>query len=221
VLDNGHTGSGAAVRPHLSVTVSWSELQTLAAKNAARTVTRRTAEENLSGTSTAEPSRTRGSTAEPRRTRGSAAGSSTPSSVPDIKRPAVFTETSSPVPAALLRRIACDSEVTRIVFGPDSQILDVGRAKRTVTGQLRRAVIARDKHCVYDQCDQPPTRCEVHHALRHWAHGGETSTTNAALLCYHHHDLVDRQNIAMHYDDGWYFTHPNGHVTRPTRTAGT
>lgn len=214
VLDNGHTGSGAAVRPHLSVTVSWSELQALAAnstaKNAARTSVRRTAEENPPGTGAAAPSRTR----------RSSAGSGTPNGVPDIKRPAVFTETSSPVPASLLRRIACDSEVTRIVFGPDSQILDVGRAKRTVTGQLRRAVIARDKHCVYDQCDQPPTRCEVHHALRHWAHGGETSTTNAALLCYHHHDMVDKQDITMHYDNGWHFTYPNGHVTRPTRTAG-
>lgn len=226
VLDNGHTGTGAAVRPHLSVTVSWTELQALAAKNAARTSSRRTTYDHPAGTSAAGPNDVRPNSAkvEPLgqdRSGMSDAGPSTPAGVPDIKRPAVFTETSSPVPASLLRRLACDSEVTRIVFGPDSQILDVGRAKRTVTGQLRRAVIARDKHCVYDQCDQPPTRCEVHHALRHWAHGGETSTTNAALLCYHHHALVDRQNVAMHYDNGWYFTHPNGHVTRPTRAAGT
>ena len=211
VLDKGNTGTGAAVRPHLSVTVSWTELQTLATKNAAQPAPRQATDDHPAGTKSVAPSRS-----------GMAnAGPSTPAGVPDIKRPAVFTETSSPVPASLLRRLACDSEVTRIVFGPDSQILDVGRAKRTVTGQLRRAVIARDKHCVYDQCDQPPTRCEVHHAIRHWAHGGETSTTNAALLCYHHHDLVDRQDIAMHYDNGWYFTHPDGHVVRPTRTAGT
>nr|WP_084800305.1 HNH endonuclease signature motif containing protein [Promicromonospora kroppenstedtii] len=242
VLDNGHTGSGAAVRPHLSVTVSWTELQALVTKNAARSTTRQTTGDDPAGTSAPGPSdlrpngtngtngpkpkslgpgRSGTSNAGPSNAGMGNAGPRTPAGVPDIKRPAVFTETSSPVPAALLRRLACDSEVTRIVFGPDSQILDVGRAKRTVTGQLRRAVIARDKHCVYDQCDQPPTRCEVHHALRHWAHGGETSTTNAALLCYHHHDLVDRQNITMHYDNGWYFTHPNGHVTRPTRTAGT
>ncbi|WP_157236819.1 HNH endonuclease signature motif containing protein [Promicromonospora sukumoe] len=264
VLDNGHTGTGAAVRPHLSVTVSWTELQTLAAKNAVRFAPRQTTDDHPAETSTATPNGirsngpgpnnggpngsndrgpndpgsndpgsngpgsngpgsngTRAKSLAPSRIRTGNVGSSTPAGVSDIKRPAVFTETSSPVPASLLRRLACDSEVTRIVFGPDSQILDVGRAKRTVTGQLRRAVIARDKHCVYDQCDQPPTRCEVHHALRHWAHGGETSTTNAALLCYHHHDLVDKQNIAMHYDNGWHFTHPNGHVTRPTRSAGT
>src|SRR3546814_10501189 len=58
------------------------------------------------------------------------------------------------------------SAITRIVFGPDGAVLDVGRAQRTVTGQMRRAVIARDQHCVYPGCDQPPSRCEVHHAVR-------------------------------------------------------
>ncbi|WP_285106241.1 HNH endonuclease signature motif containing protein [Promicromonospora sp. MEB111] len=206
VLDDGRTGTGASVRPHLSVTVSWTELQALAARSAARDASTRP---GAGVPSTAAPNAPVPTVP---------VGPITPSGVPRIKRPAVFTETSAPVPASLLRRIACDSEVTRIVFGADSQILDVGRSRRTVTGQLRRAVIARDQHCVYGQCDQPPTRCEVHHALRHWAHGGETSTTNAALLCYHHHDLVDTQNIAMHYDEGWHFTHPNGHVTHPTRT---
>jgi len=130
--------------------------------------------------------------------------------VPSVKTPAVFTETGTPVPTSLLRRIACDSQVTRIVFGPDSQILDVGRAQRTVTGQLRRAVIARDKHCVLGRCDQPPSRCEVHHAETHWADGGHTSATNAALLCYHHHDLVDTAGITMHYDNGWHFADRHG-----------
>ncbi|MGW2091376.1 DUF222 domain-containing protein [Promicromonospora sukumoe] len=211
VLDHGNTGTGASVRPHLSVTVSWTEYEALATKSA----TTRTGSAPAPMTPTLTASALTASAA------GSDAGTGpvVPSAVPGIKRPAVFTETGSPVPASVLRRIACDSEVTRIVFGPGSQILDVGRSRRTVTGQLRRAVIARDQHCVYGQCDQPPTRCEVHHALRHWAHGGETSTTNAALLCHHHHDLVDTQNIAMHYDGGWHFTHPNGHVTRPTRTG--
>ncbi|MFD7023802.1 DUF222 domain-containing protein [Promicromonospora sukumoe] len=206
VLDHGHTGTGASVRPHLGVTVSWTEFQALAAKSATtRPASTTPSPTPLLTTPVAGSEAGTGSTSVP--------------GVPDIKRPAVFTETSTPVPASVLRRIACDSEVTRIVFGPDSQILDVGRSKRTVTGQLRKAVIARDQRCVYGQCDQPPARCEVHHALRHWAHGGETSTTNAALLCYHHHDLVDTQNIAMHYDGGWHFTHPNGHVTPPTRTG--
>lgn len=151
VLDNGHTGTGASVRPHLSVTVSWTELQSLATKHRITTRTEH-------------------------------AGGASPTSATSVKTPAVFTESGSAVPTSLLRRIACDSQTTRIVFGPDSQILHVGRAQRTVTGQLRRAVIARDKHCVLGGCDQPPARCEVHHAQQHWADGGHTSVTNAALL---------------------------------------
>ena len=137
----------------------------------------------------------------------------------------VFTETGGRAPRALVRRLACHSAVTRIVFGPDGAVLDVGRAQRTVSGQMRRAVIARDQHCVYPGCDQPPSRCEVHHAVTHWADGGDTSVTNSALLCWYHHQLVDTKNITMHWtgkpttntttgallETGWAFTDARGH----------
>ncbi|MEV0953827.1 DUF222 domain-containing protein [Promicromonospora sp. NPDC050249] len=137
----------------------------------------------------------------------------------------VFTETGGRAPRALVRRLACHSAVTRIVFGPDGAVLDVGRAQRTVSGQMRRAVIARDQHCVYPGCDQPPSRCEVHHAITHWAAGGDTSVTNSALLCWYHHQLVDTKGITMHWtgkapadttagallETGWAFTDPRGH----------
>jgi hypothetical protein len=148
----------------------------------------------------------------------------------------VFTETGTRAPRALLRRLACDSAITRIVFGPDGAVLDVGRAQRTVTGQMRRAVIARDEHCVFPGCDQPPSRCEVHHAVTHWADGGETSVTNSALLCWFHHQLVDARGITMHWtgkpvhgtgadtgtgagvgvllETGWAFTDARGHRIR-------
>jgi hypothetical protein len=143
----------------------------------------------------------------------------------------VFTETGGRAPRALVRRLACHSAVTRIVFGPDGAVLDVGRAQRTVSGQMRRAVIARDQHCVYPGCDQPPSRCEVHHALTHWADGGDTSVTNSALLCWYHHQLVDTKGITMHWtgkpattangaiadtllETGWAFTDARGHRIR-------
>ncbi|PUB24988.1 uncharacterized protein DUF222 [Promicromonospora sp. AC04] len=249
VLDNGHTGTGAAVRPHLNVTVSWTELQTLATKNTIKNHTNNhsgtTSGGSTSGTSTTSDTNSTGSTTGATLLTGFAGTAGTPGAseagtptgttrstgtaglagtgvtgaagMPSVKRPAVFTETNTPIPASLLRRIACDSQITRIVFGPDSQVLNVGRTQRTITGHLRRAVIARDKHCVYDHCDQPPSRCEVHHAIRHWADGGETSVSNAALLCWHHHDLVDGSGITMHYDNGWHFTHPNGHTIKSAR----
>jgi hypothetical protein len=161
-LDNGHTGTGAAVRPHLNVTVSWTELERLTH----HTDTHHTHQ----------------------------AGDGDPDPVL-FATPAAITGTGALVPASLLGRITCDCEVTRIVFGPDGAVLDVGRAQRTVTGPMRRAVIARDRHCVWPGCHQPPARCEVHHAVRHWADGGRTSADNAALLCWHHHDRVDGQHI--------------------------
>ena len=123
--------------------------------------------------------------------------------------------------------MACDSAVTRVVFGPDGAVLDVGRAQRTVSGQMRRAVIARDGHCVFPGCDQPPSRCEVHHAVTHWADGGGTSVSNSALLCWFHHQLVDTRGITMHWagkptttttmdvagvllESGWVFTDARG-----------
>jgi hypothetical protein len=93
---------------------------------------------------------------------------------------------------------------------------------------MRRAVIARDQHCVYPGCDQPPSRCEVHHAITHWADGGDTSVTNSALLCWYHHQLVDTKGITMHWtgkpatnttagallETGWAFTDVRGHRIR-------
>lgn len=131
----------------------------------------------------------------------------------------------SVIPRSLFRRLACDSAITRVVFGPDGAVLDVGRAHRTVTGQMRRAVIARDRHCVYPSCDQPPSRCEVHHAVRHWADGGETSVANGALLCYHHHDLVDTTDVTMRWREGvggWAFRDRHGRtIADPAAPAET
>jgi hypothetical protein len=132
----------------------------------------------------------------------------------------VFTETGDRAPRALLRRLACDSAVTRVVFGPDGAVLDVGRAQRTVSGQMRRAVIARDRHCVFPGCDQPPSRCEVHHAITHWANGGNTSVSNSALLCWYHHQLVDTQDITMHWT-GKPTTTSTGSTTTGTGSTAT
>src|SRR5690606_20491227 len=88
----------------------------------------------------------------------------------------------------------------------------VGRAQRTFTGPRRKAIIARDRHCVWPGCDEPPERAQIHHARVHWADGGRTSTDNAALLCWHHHDHVDARRIAMSFIDGrWHFGEPGSY----------
>ncbi|MFI6424086.1 DUF222 domain-containing protein [Promicromonospora sp. NPDC050880] len=246
VLDHGRTGTGAAVRPHVSVTVSLSELMRLTRNgaDAAGTDPARTADTGARraiGTPTGSP--TSAQTGTPADTHADAADRSTaPRTDPQGLRPddltaltaqpAIFTGASSTgnvVPDGLLRKILCDAAVTRVVFGPDSAAVDVGRSRRTVSGQLRRAVIARDQHCVYPGCDQPAARCEVHHAVTHWADGGSTSLANSALLCWHHHTLVDTTGITMDWRPGstpdqpghWRFTSRLGRrIDLPHARAG-
>ncbi|MCL2595851.1 MAG: HNH endonuclease [Promicromonosporaceae bacterium] len=185
-LDHGHTGCGAAVRPHLMVTISWEELK------------RQITTADISPTTEPELA------AQARRL------------LALDKTPATLVGSTGVLPDSLLKRLACDSEITRIVFGPDGQVLNIGRRERTIKGHLRRAVIARDRRCTYPGCYEPPSRCEVHHAVQHWAaHDGDTSIDNAALLCWHHHDFVDGTGITMrwHAANGrgkWAFTHRNG-----------
>ena len=142
-----------------------------------------------------------------------------------------------PVPRTLLDRFMCDSEVSRVVFGPNSTVLDVGRAQRTYTGQVRRAVVARDRSCRYPGCGAPVTLGEVHHVVP-WSHGGATSVRNGVLLCWFHHDLVHRRRIAIRrVGVGWEMwssdgrpiggatagppgTGPSGSVPSPGRAPG-
>jgi Domain of unknown function (DUF222) len=88
-----------------------------------------------------------------------------------------------------VRRYACDCTISRIVFGPGSEPVDIGRATRTVPAAMRRALNARDRHCQHPSgCDRPARWCDAHHK-RHWADGGPTALTNLTLLCQYHHTL--------------------------------
>lgn len=86
-------------------------------------------------------------------------------------------------------QLACDASVSRIVFGPYSEVLDVGRKSRVVPAGLRRAVIARDRTCVRRGCGRSAKWCDVHHIIW-WIDGGETVITNLCLLCRYHHTQV-------------------------------
>jgi hypothetical protein len=85
-----------------------------------------------------------------------------------------------------VRKLACDCSVSRIVLGPDSEVLDIGRKTRVWTAAQRRAIIARDRHCQGDGCEVRPEWCDIHH-VDHWADGGHTSVENGKLLCRFHH----------------------------------
>ena len=122
----------------------------------------------------------------------------------------------TPIPRTLLDRLACDSELHRVLFGPHSEVLDVGRSERTFTRARRTALIARDKHCQYPTCTAPPALCEGHH-VDHWARDhGPTAVHNGILLCWHHHALVHHRHLDIHRHDGrWVFVDPHGTPVDP------
>ncbi|MDO8106044.1 DUF222 domain-containing protein [Isoptericola sp. b441] len=127
----------------------------------------------------------------------------------DSTEPAQLSD-GTPLTPTTLARLACDGELTRIVFGADGAVLDVGRAQRTYSGQQRLAVIARDASCRYPGCGAPPTLGEVHHVLS-WADHGRTSVANGILLCWYHHRVVHQQRIRIRRVGGrWRFSRRDG-----------
>jgi hypothetical protein len=103
--------------------------------------------------------------------------------------PAADLEFSLPMSAASVERLACDCNVTRILLGADSQVIDVGRSRRVISPAQRRALNVRDKGCRWPGCDRPASYTSGHH-LVHWTKGGPTDLDNLTLLCRRHHWLV-------------------------------
>ena len=108
---------------------------------------------------------------------------------------------TGPIPAERARQLACDAGISRIITAGASQPLDVGRRTRTVPTHLRRALVTRDRGCVFPGCDRPPAWCDSHHR-QHWADGGPTVLSNLVLLCRFHHGMIHRGWTLTHHPDG-------------------
>lgn len=90
--------------------------------------------------------------------------------------------------------LSCDCSISRLVIGPNSEPLDIGRKSRVIPAAMRRAVIARDRHCQHPGCFRAARWCDVDHKID-WIHGGETKLSNLQLLCRHHHRLKHRRAL--------------------------
>ncbi len=109
-----------------------------------------------------------------------------------------------------VRRMACDTQLGRHIFGSESVTIELGRTKRVVSRRQRDLIEYRDRGCRFPACDRPPRWCDAHH-IRHWLDGGPTDLDNLVLLCRFHHTLV--------HDQGWGLTGTPTHFTI-TRPAG-
>ncbi|MFI9381920.1 DUF222 domain-containing protein [Kutzneria sp. NPDC052558] len=110
-------------------------------------------------------------------------------------------EGMGPLNAASVRRIACDSTILRVVLGAKSEVLDIGRASRTIPNAIRRALIIRDKGCAFPGCGRKPRQCHAHHVVE-WADGGPTSLDNLVLLCSSCHRLIHHSDWKVKINEG-------------------
>ena len=93
--------------------------------------------------------------------------------------------------------------------------LDVGAVTDTIPVHLRRAVIARDRHCRWPGCHQPVAACQPHHIIPR-SQGDPTSLTNLLLLCTFHHLIAVHRwgwGIVLLPDGTVTVTSPDGYRT--------
>ena len=103
------------------------------------------------------------------------------------------------------RTLVCDADLFPLVIDSLGIPLDLGRRIRVAPRTLRRVLAARDGGCVFPGCDVPARWCDYHH-LDAFAAGGDTTVTNLAGLCRHHHRITHRPGWSMHASpDGWYW----------------
>ena len=109
------------------------------------------------------------------------------------------------------------------VLGGSGDVLDSGRARRTVNRKQRRALRAMHRTCGHPGCTVPFESCRIHH-VRWWTRDhGPSDLDNLLPLCEAHHHLV--------HEGGWTLTmtpdrvatwiRPDGtHGRRPTPPTG-
>src|SRR6202162_3048526 len=104
------------------------------------------------------------------------------------------------VPAATVQRYACDTAIIRMT-GRGELEHELSHATRTIPPSTRRALEARDQHCVFEGCDRRRSWCDGHH-LVWWIKGGPTTLPNLALLCRPHHRMVHEEGWTLDRRDG-------------------
>ena len=105
---------------------------------------------------------------------------------------------AGPVPPEVLERIACDAQLTGVIFA-DGKPLYHGSTIRTATGAQWRMLIARDGGCI--GCGADHTHCQAHHVVP-YARLRRTDIDNLVLVCWRcHHNI---------HDHHWQVVHRNG-----------
>jgi len=108
--------------------------------------------------------------------------------------PAARMEGVGPIPLETAQRHGCDATVSWLLGQAELENESSSHAKRQIPPSTRRALVARDRDCVFNGCHRPAAWCDGHH-VRWWTQGGETKLENLALVCGRHHRML--------HEEGW------------------
>ncbi len=109
-----------------------------------------------------------------------------------------------------VQQLLCGSWVSRVIMGPDGEILDLGRGARLFSSGQHRAIMIRDGGCALACCDRPPEWCDAHHLDPYGPPTlGETNLDNGLAMCRPHHTLVHQGWTPRQDENGaWYLEPP-------------
>jgi len=101
---------------------------------------------------------------------------------------------------SLVRHLACDAAIARVVIAPDGTPKELGRTARAPSAGQRRGARVRDR----SRCRVPGCRSwlvQLHH-LVHWVDGGCTDLHNMVSMCPRHHRNVHSGRLRIEAEGG-------------------
>ena len=115
-----------------------------------------------------------------------------------------------PIPMETAQRLACDPTVSWLLGQAELESESASDAHRQIPAATRRALVARDRDCVFNGCHRPAIWCDGHH-LVWWTRGGKTALPNLALVCGRHHRMLHEEGWTLERKDGRWVTRPPAH----------
>jgi Domain of unknown function (DUF222)/HNH endonuclease len=125
-----------------------------------------------------------------------------------------------PISAGTARRLAAEAEIIPMVLGGDSEVLDLGVARRLFSRAQRLALAERDDGCAW--CSRPASYTEAHHIEWWKTQGGPTDLANGVLLCSAHHHVVHNQGWGIRVIDNvpWFIPPVTVDIHQTPRRGG-
>ena len=114
--------------------------------------------------------------------------------------PAALLDWLYPISRPKLLQICEDATATPVLL-QEGNPLWVGRARRTASKRMRKALAVRDRGCTTTGCDRPPSWTQAHHE-RAWSQGGGTDLPNLTSHCSRDHGLADAGYRTVRLPDG-------------------